>query len=132
MIWVIQTARLFVQIAAFSGLLSVILGAFAAHSLKAVLAPEALQIIQTAVNYQITHALALFGVGVLMLVKPELSGLKASGIAFIMGSILFCGSLYGLALGAPSWLGPVTPVGGLSFMIGWLLLALSAGRLSVK
>ena len=121
-------ARLFLIIAAISGLMAVVLGAFAAHGLKQTLTSQALQTFQVGVQYQMYHALALLGVGLLMQAKPALSGLKASGIAYILGTLLFSGSLYALALGAPRWLGPVTPLGGLSFMLGWLLLAVAAWR----
>lgn len=121
-------ARMFILVAALSGLLAVALGAFAAHGLKAQLPAAALHSFQVGVQYQMYHALALLGVGILMAVKPQWSGLKASGLAFILGAFLFSGSLYGLALGGPRWLGPVTPLGGLSFMLGWLLLALAAWR----
>lgn len=121
-------SRLFIIIAAISGLIAVILGAFAAHGLKQTLASQALQTFQVGVQYQMYHALALLGVGLLMQVKPAMSGLKASGIAYILGTLLFSGSLYALALGAPRWLGPITPLGGLSFMLGWLLLAIAAWR----
>jgi uncharacterized membrane protein YgdD (TMEM256/DUF423 family) len=122
-------ARLFILIAAISGLIAVVLGAFAAHGLKQMLAPAALYVFQTGVQYQMYHALALLVVGVLMLIKPSLSGLKASGVAYILGTLLFSGSLYALALGAPRWVGPITPLGGLSFMLGWLLLAMAAWHL---
>lgn len=121
-------ARLFILIAAISGLMAVVLGAFAAHALKQGLAPESLQTFQIGVQYQMYHALALMGVGVFLHIKPGLPGLKASGIAYILGALLFSGSLYALALGAPRWFGPVTPIGGLSFMIGWVLLATAAWR----
>jgi uncharacterized membrane protein YgdD (TMEM256/DUF423 family) len=122
-------ARLFILIAAISGLIAVVLGAFAAHGLKQILAPATLQAFQTGVQYQMYHALALMAVGVLMQIKPSLPGLKASGLAYILGTLLFSGSLYALALGAPRWVGPITPLGGLSFMLGWLLLAMAAWRL---
>jgi uncharacterized membrane protein YgdD (TMEM256/DUF423 family) len=122
-------ARSFMIIAAISGLIAVILGAFAAHGLKQTLSPSAVQTFQVGVQYQMYHALALLAVGILMHIKPGLPGLKASGIAYILGALLFSGSLYALALGAPRWLGPATPLGGLSFMCGWLLLAVAAWRL---
>lgn len=121
-------ARLFILIAAISGLIAVILGAFAAHSLKQTLLPASLQAFQVGVQYQMYHALALLGVGIWMQAKPTLQSLKVSGIAYILGALLFSGSLYALALGAPRWLGPITPIGGLSFMLGWLFLAIAAWR----
>ena len=120
--------RLFILSAAVSGLIAVMLGAFAAHGLKQLLAPPALHTFQVGVQYQMYHALALLGVGLFLQAKPALPGLKASGIAYILGTVLFSGSLYALALGGPRWLGPVTPLGGLSFMVGWVLLAVAAWR----
>lgn len=121
-------ARFFLMIAAVSGFLAVIVGAFAAHGLKKMLAPEMIEVVKTGVQYQMYHALALLLVGLWLSHKPEASGLKAGGIAFILGTLLFSGSLYALALDAPRWLGPVTPLGGLCFLLGWLLLLRAAWR----
>ena len=121
-------ARIFLMIAAVSGFLSVVIGAFAAHNLKQILAPAALEVVKTGVQYQMYHALALLLVGLWLSYKPAAPGLKACGLAFILGSLLFSGSLYALAMGAPRWLGPVTPLGGLCFLIGWLLLLSVAWR----
>lgn len=122
-------ARTFILIAAVSGFLSVVVGAFAAHGLKKVLAPEMIEVVKTGVQYQMYHALALLMVALLLIHKPSTSGLKAGGWAFILGSLMFSGSLYALALGAPHWLGPITPLGGLCFLMGWVLLAVAAWRL---
>lgn len=121
-------ARIFLMIAAVSGFFSVIIGAFAAHGLKQMLAPELIDVVKTGVQYQMYHALALLLVALWLSHKPAARGLKAGGLAFILGSLLFSGSLYALALGAPRWLGPVTPLGGLCFLIGWLLLLVAAWR----
>lgn len=120
-------SRPFLIAAAASGCLSVCLGAFAAHGLKAHLSAEALAIWQTGVQYQMYHALALLGVGVLYQLRPAKT-LKLSGLAFILGSCLFSGSLYALALGAPAVVGVITPIGGLSFLIGWIALCVAACR----
>lgn len=120
--------RLFLMIAAISGFFAVVIGAFAAHGLKKILAPEAIEVVKTGVQYQMYHALALLLVALWLNHKPAVSGLKAGGLAFILGSLLFSGSLYALALGAPQWLGPVTPLGGLCFLIGWLFLLSTAWR----
>lgn len=120
--------RFFLIIAAISGFFAVVIGAFAAHGLKQTLAPAAIDVIRTGVQYQMYHALALLLVALWLSHKPATRGLKASGLAFIMGSLLFSGSLYALALGAPRWLGPVTPLGGLCFLIGWLFLLIAAWR----
>lgn len=121
-------ARTFLVIAAISGFLSVVVGAFAAHGLKQILTPLAIETVKTGVQYQIYHALALLFVGLWMSDKPATYGLKAAGLAFILGSFLFSGSLYALAVGAPRWLGPITPLGGLCFLMGWLMLAIAAWR----
>ena len=103
-------------------LLAVVLGAFAAHGLKAVLDAQQLALFETASRYQMYHALALLVVGV-MLTNPQFSRrmLKLAALAFILGIILFSGSLYLLALVGVSWLGAITPLGGLAFLAGWLL-----------
>ncbi len=119
-------ARFFLVIAAVSGFFAVVIGAFAAHGLKQILAPELIEVVKTGVQYQMYHALALLLVALWLSHKPDVRGLKAGGLAFILGSLLFSGSLYALALGAPRWLGPVTPLGGLFFLLGWLLLAIAA------
>lgn len=121
--------RLFLMIAALSGFFAVIVGAFAAHGLKNMLAPEMIEVVKTGVQYQMYHALALLLVGLWLSHKPDTSGLKAGGLAFILGTLLFSGSLYALALGAPRWLGPVTPLGGLCFLLGWLFLLSAAWRI---
>ncbi|MDR7088754.1 DUF423 domain-containing protein [Cellvibrio fibrivorans] len=123
-------ARFFLVIAAVSGFFTVVIGAFAAHGLKQMLAPEMIEVVKTGVQYQMYHALVLMLVALWFKQKPAASGLKAAGLAFILGTLLFSGSLYALALGAPRWLGPITPLGGLCFLIGWLLLTISAWRTS--
>jgi uncharacterized membrane protein YgdD (TMEM256/DUF423 family) len=100
---------------------AVLLGAFAAHGLKNVLAVEQLTTFETAVRYQMYHALALMLCGLLGSAGHRT---RSAAIAFLVGIVLFCGSLYGLAMLELKWLGPVTPLGGVSFLIGWLLLAL--------
>lgn len=121
-------ARLFLMIAAISGFFAVVIGAFSAHGLKQILAPEAIEVVKTGVQYQMYHALALLLVALWLSHKPDARGLKAGGLAFILGSLLFSGSLYALALGGPRWLGPITPLGGLCFLIGWALLLVAAWR----
>ena len=113
--------------AAISGFLAVCLGAFAAHGLKDQISVEALVIWQTGVQYQMYHALALLVVGVLYQLQTAKT-LKIAGLAFIIGSLLFSGSLYALALGAPRSLGIVTPIGGTGFLIGWIALFYYAFR----
>jgi len=83
---------------------------------------------QTAVQYHFWHALALFGVALAWPHLPDPSWLRVAGWLFVAGLLLFCGSLYALALGAPRQTGLVTPVGGLSLILGWLALAVAALR----
>ena len=113
--------RLLGSILAFSAVLS---GAFGAHALKETLsAHDSIQTWETAVRYQMWHALALMLLSINGLSNPIP---KMIGPCFVVGSLLFSGSLYGLALDGPKWLGPVTPLGGLCLIIGWLLLAHSS------
>ncbi len=120
--------RAYLPLAAGFGLTGVALGAFAAHGLKASLSAEYLAIFQTAVLYQLIHALALFGVALLSL---QASGrlLQAAGALFAIGILLFSGSLYLLTLTGIGKLGIVTPLGGTAFLAGWLCLGLAGWRL---
>ena len=107
--------------------LAVVLGAFAAHGLKQVLDSYYLGIFETAVRYQMYHAIGLLFVGVLAIVSAFPTGwLRLAAIAFILGIVLFSGSLYLLALSGIKWLGAVTPLGGLAFISGWLALLVAA------
>jgi uncharacterized membrane protein YgdD (TMEM256/DUF423 family) len=121
-----QLYRLLGSILAFS---AVLLGAFGAHALKETLsAYDSIQTWETAVRYQMWHAIALILLSMISLTQPTP---KMIGPCFAVGSLLFSGSLYGLALDGPKWLGPVTPLGGLSLMVGWLLLAYSCFKSKV-
>jgi len=114
----------FLTAGALLAAVAVIGGAFGAHFLKARLTAESLQTFETAVRYQFYHAIALLVAGALY---KEFSNqwIKMAGYFFLAGIILFSGSLYGLcASPAIRWLGPVTPLGGLCFILGWGLLAL--------
>jgi len=108
---------------------AVALGAFGAHALKGVLAAEMLATYQTAVQYHFWHALGLLGVGVLMTRSPDGSALASVAWLLIAGLLLFSGSLYLLALTGATWLGAVTPLGGVAFIAAWLWLAWWAWRL---
>ena len=105
-------------------LCAVLFGAFGAHALRETLsAHDSIQTWETAVRYQMWHALAL----ILLSMIPEPQSIpKMTGPFFVVGSLLFSGSLYGLALDGPKWLGPITPLGGLCLMIGWVLLVYSS------
>ena len=117
--------RLFVTVGALSGLLAVAAGAFGAHALRERLSPEYLAVFETAARYQMYHALALIASDWASTRWPG-PLIQWSGWLFIIGTVLFSGSLYALALSGIRWLGAITPLGGLAFMAGWLCLALSA------
>jgi uncharacterized membrane protein YgdD (TMEM256/DUF423 family) len=121
--------RLHLMLSAFFGFTGVALGAFAAHGLKSRLSAEYLAVFQTGVHYQMIHALALFGVALLSLHAPS-RVLNVAGGAFILGILLFSGSLYALTLVGIGKLGIITPIGGVAFLVGWLCLGLSAWRFS--
>lgn len=119
--------RIFLLLAAFAGFTGVGLGAFAAHGLKTRLSAEYLAVFQTGVHYQLVHALALFGVALLVAHLPGRL-LTAAGSLFALGILLFSGSLYALTLSGIGKLGMITPLGGLAFLGGWLCLGLAAWR----
>jgi uncharacterized membrane protein YgdD (TMEM256/DUF423 family) len=105
----------------------VVLGAFGAHALKQRLGPESATWWNTAVQYHFWHALALLATG-LAAIQVESAWLRPAGALFVAGMVLFCGSLYALALGAPRSVGMLTPFGGLAFILGWLAFALAVAR----
>ena len=120
-------AKTFFIFGCIFSLLGVAFGAFGAHALKQKLSPEMLQVFDVGVRYQMYHAFALFVVA-WVLHSWIITGAAASGWWFIAGIVLFSGSLYALALSDIMWLGAVTPLGGLSFLIGWLWLAWSVWK----
>ena len=122
-------ARLWLLLSAFAGFSGVALGAFAAHGLKSKLSAEYLAVFQTGAHYQLIHALALFGVGLLALHAPGRLVNMAGGL-FALGILLFSGSLYLLTFSGVTKLGMITPFGGLAFLAGWLCLGLAAWRLA--
>jgi uncharacterized membrane protein YgdD (TMEM256/DUF423 family) len=121
--------RVFFVIGAASGFIAVALGAFAAHGLKARLAPDVLATFEVGVRYQMYHALALFAVAWACTRWPGTLA-NAAGWLFVAGTLVFSGSLYLLALTGEKWLGAVTPLGGLAFLAGWACLAAAAWSLT--
>lgn len=119
--------RIFAALGALSGLIAVGAGAFGAHGLKARLTPELLAVFETGARYQIYHALALLAVAWAVNHWPGRTTV-ASGWCFVGGTVIFSGSLYLLALTGVRGFGAITPVGGVLFLAGWLLLALAAWR----
>lgn len=121
-------ARSMLLLGAASGFLTVALGAFGAHGLKAHVTPELLAIYHTGVDYQGLHALALLACGLWALQRPG-RGLTVAAWAFALGSLVFSGSLYLLALTGLRWLGAITPLGGMAFLTGWAALVVTAWRM---
>ncbi len=122
--------KIWLFIVGVSGLLTVGFGAFGAHGLKGKISESLLSAFQTGTHYQMFHTLALLGLAILV---SQLTTIPKAFIFsanfWIAGIILFSGSLYCLALGGPSWLGPITPIGGLLLMAGWVTLAIGALQL---
>jgi uncharacterized membrane protein YgdD (TMEM256/DUF423 family) len=111
--------------AALAALLAVAFGAFGAHRLKNMLSEADMAIYRTAVDYHMWHALGLALIGLLAERYPYARGFRWAGGAMMIGLLLFSGSLYALSLSGLRWLGMITPLGGLSFMAGWALMALT-------
>lgn len=117
--------KLFLMAGSLFCMLSVVLGAFAAHGLKSRVSEYAIGVFKTAAEYQMIHGLALIAVAIL--IKWGLN-LTAAGWFFIAGTLLFSGSLYLLAITGWKWLGPITPLGGLCFIAGWLVILVQVAR----
>ncbi|MEK0181823.1 MAG: DUF423 domain-containing protein [Oscillatoriales cyanobacterium] len=119
--------RIFLATAALFGGLSVAGGAFASHALKDKLSDRSLEIFETGARYQMYHALALLLVA-LILSRAEASQtfFVVSGWAFIVGTLIFSGSLYALSLTNIKLLGAITPLGGVAYIVGWVCLAIAA------
>lgn len=115
-------AKLFLIIGALNAALTVMLGAFAAHGLKAQLSEYSLSVFQTGVQYHFYHALGLLLVGLIAQQNPATSGFTVSGWLMVAGIVIFSGSLYVLAITDIRWLGAITPVGGVCFIASWLWL----------
>ena len=120
--------RVFFVLSTLFGALGVGLGAFGAHALKERLSADMLSTFETGVRYQMYHALALVAVVVALGRWPDSSLAVTAGWLFVVGIILFSGSLYGLALLDVRILGAITPLGGVAFIAGWLCLLLAAWR----
>lgn len=123
--------RTILTLGAASGFLSVMLGAFAAHGLKTRLDPSLLTLFHTGVDYQALHALALLICGLWAMQHP-CRYLSVAAWAFALGTLVFSGSLYLLALTGERWIGAITPIGGIGFLVGWASLAATAWRLDRK
>jgi uncharacterized membrane protein YgdD (TMEM256/DUF423 family) len=119
----------YLKTAALLGALSVALGAFAAHGLKKIVSESAVTIFETGVRYQFYHVFGLLAVAILYGNYPN-QFMRWAGLAFIIGTVLFSGSLYlltykeAMSVNGLKWVGPVTPLGGLAFIAGWVMLFL--------
>ncbi len=119
--------RGFALLGALLAFLAVGAGAFGAHALRGRLTADLLEVFETAARYQMYHALALLVVGWLAAQTPS-RALRVAGWLFVLGTLLFSGSLYLLTLSGLRWLGAITPLGGLGFLGGWLALAWGCWR----
>jgi uncharacterized membrane protein YgdD (TMEM256/DUF423 family) len=116
-------------IAAISGLLAVVLGAFGAHALKKMISLEMLEVYKTGVQYQFYHTFALLAVGILMHFNTS-KALKWSGYLFVVGILLFSGSLYVMTITGIKALGIITPFGGTVWIVAWFLLMVHCRKLA--
>jgi uncharacterized membrane protein YgdD (TMEM256/DUF423 family) len=116
--------KTFLLLGALFAFLGVAFGAFGAHGLRSRLSPEMLAVFETAVRYQMYHALAILLVGLMM---APMGGwaIQTAGWAFVLGIVIFSGSLYLLALTGTTMWGAVTPIGGLAFLVGWACLIIA-------
>ena len=118
-----------IRAGAVAGFLAVGLGAFGAHGFKERLEELGqLDNYQTAFEYHMAHALAVIAVGLLGLHLDRSRSIQIAGWSFLVGIVIFSGSLYILALTGLRWLGAITPIGGVAFLVGWTALAISAGK----
>jgi uncharacterized membrane protein YgdD (TMEM256/DUF423 family) len=121
------------RIGAVWGFLAVAMGAFGAHGLKERLESFGqLANFHTAAQYHMYVALALVAVGVLQVVGRTGTALSVAGWSFLIGSVIFSGSLYILGLTGLKWLGAITPIGGTALLVGWAALAVAAGSPAAK
>lgn len=120
--------KTFLFLGSINMLLSVALGAFGAHGLKSKLSNDMLAIYQTGVHYQMIHALGLIFIAFLADKLPNSGLVTWSGWLLLIGIVIFSGSLYTLSISGVKVLGAITPIGGVAFIVGWLLLAIAALR----
>ena len=123
-----HAVRWFLTLGCAALLLGVVLGAFGAHALRARLSPEMMSVWHTAELYQFIHGLGLLAIGLIALQLGAPPLLRAAGWLMVAGIVLFSGSLYLLAASGVRWLGAITPLGGIAFIAGWLLLAIAVWR----
>lgn len=120
--------RLFIVVGSFAACLGIALGAFGRHQLGATLSESMLSAYETALDYHLTHALAVVVVGCILRVYSGNGLVKAAGWMLLAGIVLFCGSLYLMAITSQPEVAVLTPLGGLAFLLGWLVLALGMSK----
>lgn len=128
-----KMANVLLAVSALSGFLFVALGAFAAHGLTDRVSQQAIQVFNTGVLYHALHTFAIMGCSLLLSFKnnPKCQKwLLSAAICFMIGILFFSGSLYGLVLTGEKWFGPITPLGGMMFLIGWGLLFFSSTKMN--
>ncbi len=123
-------SKIFLLIGSVSGFLAVALGAFGAHILKGKLTTEMIAIFETGLKYHLFHTLAILIVGILIKMLPPSPYFSWSGWLFLAGILIFSGSLYLLSISGFTILGAVTPLGGLAFLTGWVLLVIGISQVS--
>ena len=116
-----------IRIGAVLGGLAVAAGAFGAHGLKEKIDARSLEVFETAARYQMYHALAILTVGLLATLGRPVASLDLAGWSFLVGTLIFSGTLYGLSTSGIKWLGAITPIGGVALIVGWFALAIGAG-----
>jgi uncharacterized membrane protein YgdD (TMEM256/DUF423 family) len=121
-------ARTFIALGSINAALAVMLGAFGAHALKARISPDMLSVYHTASQYHFYHALGMLLIAALASQLNSSGALRLSGFLMLAGIVLFSGSLYLLAVTGVTWLGAITPLGGLAFIAAWVVLAYAAVR----
>jgi len=119
------TAKLFLILGSANAALAVMLGAFGAHALKSRMEESLLKVYQTGIEYHFYHALGLILIGILAMNISVNIWLKSAGYMMAVGIMLFCGSLYLLSIFNLRWLGMITPLGGLLFILAWISLCIS-------
>lgn len=121
-----MNGMIWVRLGAILAALSVAAGAFGAHGLRERLDARSLDLFETAARYQMYHAHALVAVGLLAASGRSGTASTVAGWTFLIGTLIFSGTIYALALSGPRWLGAITPIGGVLMIVGWVALALAA------
>lgn len=121
-------AKIFLLLGSILMALAVVIGAFGAHGLEGRLSERMMKNYQTGVQYHMIHGIGLLLVGLVAIKLASSSLLTGAGWSFVIGIVLFSGSLYAMALTGVTKLGAITPIGGVAFIIGWILLGISVVR----